>query len=210
MTGNSKHQCLIYKGSPSGHLANLANILAGKLKSNHRCIYLHSPSMVEEMRACLCGLGLDVAKEVEKGSLILTSDQTHLEEGRFNPERMLNFMRNAVKQAVADGYAALWATGDMAWEFGGKINISKLFDYEYALEEFFQETPHLYGICQYHRDTLPPYALQAALTSHKDIWLNETLVQNPHYMQVRDSLSPADLDNDIENLASLSMAQARS
>jgi hypothetical protein len=201
----SNHQCLIYQGSPSGHLEKLAHILIEKLRANHRCVYLNSPAMVNEMRDCLSGAGVDVTKEADKGALILTSDQTHLEKGAFDPDKMLTFLKSAVKQAVIDGYKALWATGDMAWEFGGKIDIDKMFEYEYALEKFFHETSYLSGICQYHRDTIPPSAIRVALAAHQNIWLNNALIlHNPHYMQVRDIPSAEELDSDLEKLISAS------
>ena len=42
----------------------------------------------------------------------------------------------------------------------------------------------LSGICQYHRDTLPPQAILSALQTHKGIRVNETLMRlNPHYQR---------------------------
>jgi hypothetical protein len=209
MKSTSCHQCLIYQGSPSGHLATLANILVEKLKSNHRCVYLNSPAMVDEMKSCLCAAGVDVEKETKKGALILTSDQTHLQNNEFDPNRMLDFLRQSVKQAVLDGYKSLWATGDMLWEFGGKIDIDKLFEYEYALEEFFHETSYLSGICQYRRDTVPPEAIRVALTVHQNIWLNKSFIlDNPYYMQIRDIHTAEELDGDLEKLVAASTVQA--
>ena len=46
----------------------------------------------------------------------------------------------------------------------------------------FGDLPALSGICQYHRDTLPDNALQAALSKHGGVYLNETLSRlNPLY-----------------------------
>jgi hypothetical protein len=68
----------------------------------------------------------------------------------------------------------------MTWEFGNESNLLKLLDYERKLEEFMQENPALSGICQYHRDTLSPYAM--ALDTHKTVYVNQTLSRlNPHY-----------------------------
>ena len=55
---------------------------------------------------------------------------------------MLAMLADAINDALAHGYAGLWATGDMTWE--------------------------LSGICQYHRDTLPEDALQVALSKHRE------------------------------------------
>src|SRR5581483_7714705 len=114
----SRHQCLIYRGSPAQHLPALAALMRRKLAERHRCLYLDSPPMVAGLRSYLAAAGVDVAHEVEKRSLILSSDQGHLVNGQFDPDLMLRSLEEAVQQALSDGYEGLWATGDMTWEFG--------------------------------------------------------------------------------------------
>jgi MEDS: MEthanogen/methylotroph, DcmR Sensory domain len=182
MRQTSRHQCLIYQGAPSKHLDRLARSLIDNLRRNNRCLYLNSPAMVAGMRSWLSALGLEVTKELEKGALILSSERSHLEGGQFNIEKMLASLQTAVAQALADGYAGLWASGDMTWEMGENPDLAKLLEYEHALEQFMQTNLSLSGICQYHRDTLPPAAILVALRTHKDVRVNETLMRfNPHY-----------------------------
>jgi len=182
MQHDSRHQCLIYQGAPSRHLERLAQLIIERLRRNNRCLYLNSPAMVAGMRSWLSALGLDVAREIDKGALILSSDRSHLEDGEFNVEKMLATLQNVLAQALSDGYAGLWASGDMTWELGDRLDLPKLIQYEQALEEFMQKNYGLSGICQYHRDTLPPAAVLAALKNHKGVRINETLLRfNPHY-----------------------------
>jgi hypothetical protein len=172
-----RHQCLIYEGAPSKHLGSLARTIIDKLKANNRCLYLNSPPMVAGIRSYLSAGGLDLRKEIERGALILSSDQGHLVNGRFEVKRMLDMLTNAVRQALADGYTALWATGDMTWEFGNERNLTKLLEYEWKLEEFMQDTPAIGGVCQYHRDTLPLKVIHEALYTHKAVYINDTLTR---------------------------------
>jgi hypothetical protein len=173
---------MIYEGSPVKHLPGLARLTREKLRANHRCLYLNSPSMVAGIRSYLAADGLDVAQEVSKGSLVLSSAWDHLADGVFDPAQMLSMLTDAVRKALADGYAGLWATGDMTWELGSEKNCAKLLAYECGLEEMFRNCPALSGICQYHRDTLPEDALRAALSKHRGVYLNETLSRiNPFY-----------------------------
>jgi MEDS: MEthanogen/methylotroph, DcmR Sensory domain len=88
-----------------------------------------------------------------------------------------------VDQALNEGYAGLWATGDMSWEFGPKKDFSKLLAYEWRLEELFSKHPTLCGICQYHKDTLPREIAHQGLLTHQAIFINDTLSRlNPHYV----------------------------
>jgi hypothetical protein len=170
-----RHQCLIYDGAPSRHLDALSETIIERLKTNHRCLYLNSPPMVAGMRARLAAAGLNLVEYIEGGALVLTSDQGHLLQGKFDVDRMLGLLDQAVRQALDDGYVGLWATGDMTWELGSEINPDKLLDYERRLEEYMHNTPALSGVCQYHRATLPAHAIDVALETHPSRYINATL-----------------------------------
>lgn len=188
-----RHQCLIYEGSPSRHLASLAQVVRERLAENFRCFYLNSPPMVAGMRSYLAAAGVDVAHEVSKASLVVSADRSHLDGDVFSVDRMLELLENALDQALEEGYRGLWATGDMTWEFGPQKDFGRLLEYEWRLEELFRRRDHLCGICQYHEETLPNQAPRQALLSHQAIFVNQTLSRiNPHYIEAR---SFADLVN---------------
>jgi hypothetical protein len=165
-------------------LADIARTLIEKLKMKRRCLYLNSPPMVAGMRSQLAAAGLDVAAEVKRGALILTADQGHLVEGKFDVDRMLRLLQDALLGALADGYDGLWAAGDMTWEFGSEANLDKLADYERRLERFIQANPAMSGVCLYHRNTLPPHAIETARVTHSALYINAGLSQlNSRYYQ---------------------------
>ena len=146
--------------------------------------------MVTGMRSYLFAAGIDVTKEIVKGSLVLSSSNAHLVEGRFIVDRMLGMLKEALHQALHDGYQGLFATGDMSREFGPEKDFSKLLEYEWRLEELLQAHPALSGICQYHADTLRPEVLRHGLLTHSSLFINDTLSRlNPHYVE-RDSFAP--------------------
>ena len=173
---------MIYDGSPAKHLGQLAALIVGKLLAKNRCLYLNSPAMVAGLRSYLAADGVDVEREITEGSLILSSDLSHLANGVFDVERMLGMLNNAVTQALNDGYDGMWTTGDMTWEFGNEQNLGKLLEYECGLEELFRQQPALCGICQYHTGTLPFVAIKDGLCTHEAIYVNGTISRiNPYY-----------------------------
>lgn len=177
-----RHQCLIYDGSPAKQLPALTALILRRLRENWRCVYLNSAPMIAGIRSYLAASGLDVARTVDSGALVLSSAQDHLVRGCFDKARMLGILTDTVHQARQDGYANLLVTGDMSWEFGNQRDFAELLEYEYGLERLFERYPSLHGICQYHRDTLPPEATVKALHGHQAVWLNETLSRlNPWY-----------------------------
>jgi hypothetical protein len=203
-----RHQCLVYEGSPAKMLPALAAHIKQRLDENYRCLYLNSPTMVVGMRSYLFAAGVDVVYEVAKGRLILSSDQSHLKEGRFYPEAMLHTLEETMNQALSDGYRGLWATGDMTWELGPDKNPQKLLEYEWRLEEFFQKHPTISGICQYHKDTMSREAACNSLLVHPMLFINQTLTRvNPHFTPTKAPLVSAaptpELIHTIQNLCAL-------
>lgn len=183
MASLRRHQCLIYAGSPIQYLPAVTAAICRKLKENQRCLYLNSIPMVAGLRSYLAATGLDVAQHEQKGSLILSSDQDHLVNGHFAIEHMMQTLQNALEEARGDGYAGMWATGDMSWEFGPDRDFSKLVEYEWQLEEFFRSNPDFGGVCQYHADTLPWQCLHHGVATHPAIFVNDTLSRiNPDYV----------------------------
>ena len=192
MEDESRHQCLIYDGAPSQKLRMLAIILQRKLDEGYRCLYLNSAPMYAGMRSTLAAMGIDVASEIAKARLILSSEP--VSSGRdFESGVMLNKLEDSLDQALNDGYKGLWATGDMTWEFGSGKNFSKLLEYEWGLEEIFHKRKELCGICQYHQDTLPQEAMRQSLLTHPNIVISDTLSRiNPLYLK---STQHAELKN---------------
>jgi len=131
--------------------------------------------MVAGIASALAAAGVDVEHERRTGSLMLLSDQSHLKHGRFDPDIMLARLAGEIAGALADGYVGLWASGDMAWEFGPERDFSKLVEYERGLEALFRAQPALSGVCQYHTDLLPDDAAHLGLTLHPAVYVNETL-----------------------------------
>ena len=139
--------------------------------------------MVAGIRSYLAAAGLDLARELDRGALVLSSDQGHLIDGQFDSDRMLGLLEDAIDEALRDGFSGLWAAGDMTWEFGNEKNFVKLLDYERGLEQLFEKHASLSGVCQYHTDTLPIGVVEHGLRIHKGIFVNETLSRiNPYYL----------------------------
>jgi len=179
----SRHHCLVYVGAPSRHLAPLAAVVREKLAQNHRCLYLNSRPMVAGMRSYLAAAGVDVTREINRRSLVLSSEQDHLVDGRFDVDRMMNTLDGALRQALKDGYAGLWASGDMTWEMGPDKDFSTLLEYV---------------------DTLPFETVREGFRAHNSLFINKTLALiNPYYIQpetIRDNIPNVRVDAAILRL----------
>lgn len=208
MASLARHQCLIYSGSPAHHVSVLAAQTLKKLSENYRCFHLNSPTMIAGLRSSLAALGMDVAAETARGSLVVSSEQHHLVNGRFDMDNMLKALEEAIDGALNDGYRGLWVSGDMSWEYGPQRDFKSLLEYEWRLEELFKRRPALEGVCQYHGDTLPREAMRDGLEAHTAIFVNETLsMVNPYYVKrplfTHGAMTITTLDSAIEDLCRL-------
>jgi hypothetical protein len=203
-----RHQCVVYKGSPSRCLRALSGSIQKKLLANYRCLYLNSPTMIAGLRSYLLLAGTLVTKEMSKGSLVLSSSNDHLAGGRFDCGRMLARLEQAVHEALQDGYTGLWATGDMSWQFGAERDFSKLLEYEWRLNELFHRYPALSGVCEYQADSLPYDVLRQGLLTHPSLYVSDTRSRtNPHYVRpeayTAQALTEPALDHTIRRLCTL-------
>lgn len=170
----SRHKCLIYEGDPSEQLPVVIPFLLDGLGNNWRCLYLGSPKAVRMAEQALAANGINTANETKRGALILSTDNSHLNTGAFEPKKMVDWLSQAVDDAVNAGFSGLCATGDMKWELGEDANFDHLAEYEARLEQLFRSKP-LRGICQYHRDVLPPQAVRNALAAHRSAYVGAAL-----------------------------------
>lgn len=144
---------------------------------------------------------VDVAKEIAKTSLMLSSDPAISAEGVFDTDLMICKLESAVEQALKDGYNGLFATGDITWEFGAQQeNFTKLLEYEWKLEKLFHKQPKLSGICQYHQNTLPREVMRQGLLSHRALFVNETLARvNEYYSETASEAEEAAKDPALDD-----------
>jgi hypothetical protein len=173
---------LIYEGSPSRQAPGLAAVAAARLKSNYRCMFFGSAEMVAHVESSLTAAGIDVPAVVAQGKLILSSARQVFGDG-LNPDAILKSVGKATNDALSDGYAGLWATGDVGWQFGPLKDACRLLDYEREVEQFYRDHPQFSGICQYHTSTLSPEAVRYGLLSHPTLFVSANLsLINPHYL----------------------------
>jgi signal transduction histidine kinase len=188
----SRHKCLIYDGDPSEQLPVVVPLLVDGLRDNWRCLYLGDPAAVEMIGTALERKGIDTQSEAKRGALVLSSDRSHLKDGRFDASVMLEGLSSSIDDAVQSGFRGLCATGDMRWELGADENFELLLDYEARLDQIFRDKP-LRGICQYHRRMVPAKALRDALVTHRSMFLGGALNRdNLFYVPPELTLASAD------------------
>lgn len=153
------------------------------LNQNYRCLYGNSEPLVAEMRSQLSQVGVDVSRAERNGSLVLFSNLPRSDSGRFDPELGMNFAVNELQRALNDGFAGLFATGDMAWELGPDCDHAMVRSYEQRLDAFVESHPQFTVLCLYHGPALSSELARVGLATHQAMFFHEHLsVPNPAYV----------------------------
>src|SRR5688500_10809180 len=98
----SRHKCLVYDVAPADQLPVVVPLLMDGLHDNWRCLYLGSPDTVQMVDMALSAKGVDTDREKKRNALVLSSDRSHLRDGRFDPQAMVDGLSAAIDQAVRD------------------------------------------------------------------------------------------------------------
>ena len=145
------HYCGIYR-TDDDHRAMITEFVREGVVRHEKIVYLVNITSVEQLRATLTAGGIDVAPLIDSGQLvILTAKEAYLQDGQFDPDKMIDLLREETDKALAEGYAALRATGEMTWALAGEPGSERLVEYESRVNKLFNESKKCYGLCQYDR-----------------------------------------------------------
>ena len=175
------HICALY-GTSEEQAAVAAHYIADGLRHRERCLFAADDApALERFRAALAGEGIDVADaEARTALIVLSKEEAHLVDGRFDCERILRTLSAGVEAALNDGFARFRACGDVSWLLDHAPGSEDLVTYEALLNEFFRSA-HGLGMCQYDRRRLPAGLLDHAIAMHSTIVVDGLHKENPHY-----------------------------
>ncbi|MEW6141738.1 MAG: PAS domain S-box protein [Chloroflexota bacterium] len=194
------HLCLIYETWEEWREAVVPFIAIG-LKRGEKCIYIADTSTAEQVKGYLSQEGIDSAAAEQKGQLVVLSHtEAYTREGSFDPDRMISLLIEATKQAVAEGYPALRATGEMTWALRGLPGSEKLIEYESKLNhDVFPHYPCL-AICQYDRWKFDPEVIKGVLMTHPMIVRGARIYRNFYYIPPEEFVHHKRVEREVQHL----------
>ncbi len=175
------HICPIYKNAAE-QMAVAIPFLKDGLVRGERCLYIADDQTAKQTAQALEAAGVDVAHEQARLALsILTKRETYLKSGEeFDPQAMIDFLRQAEIQAIADGFSGLRVLGEMTWALGPKVTGHQLIEFE-ALVNKFLENSRTLGLCQYNRQRFDAAVIHDILRTHPATILGDQVYPNPYY-----------------------------
>ncbi|MFP4058258.1 MAG: MEDS domain-containing protein [Candidatus Brocadiia bacterium] len=204
-----EHLCCIYE-TEEEHRAVLAPFLRQGIEAGHRVAYIADARTEETILGYLRREGIDPAATLASGQLsILGPDDTYLRRGVFDPEAMLELLRNATQQALEEGHAALRVTGEMSWALRGATGSERLIEYEAKLNHFLP-TSRCLAICQYDRRLFEPKLLLDVLRTHPLAVIGTDVCENFYYVPPEEYLAARSAEAELSRALNSLREQARS
>ena len=200
------HYCGIYR-TDEDQRAIIIDFVRDGVARGEKMIYIVNVQSAEQLRATLAAAGIAAEALVDKGQLvILTAKEAYLKHGNFDPDKMIELLREETDAALAAGYTALRVTGEMTWALSGEPGSERLVEYESRLNHFFPSRK-CYAVCQYDRRRFDAEMLLDILHTHPKVLFGKVGLDNsemyyvpPEMFLERDRQS-ATLDTWLKNLS---------
>ncbi len=135
------------------------------IEDRERCVYIAHENTLTEIRKEFREAGIDVDAAAASGALsIVTTHDTYLRHGIFEPERMIADLDRDVRFALQMGFSGLRVTGEMSWALDLPYALSRLCEYE---RELCRRWPsQLGGLCQYNESLFTPQVVDKMAGCH--------------------------------------------
>jgi two-component system, chemotaxis family, sensor kinase Cph1 len=155
------------------------------LRNRERCVYIAHENTLTDILSEFMSAGVDVDAASARGALsIVTTHDTYLRHGIFEPEKMIADLDRDVRFALQLGFSGLRVTGEMSWALDLPFALSRLCEYE---QELCRRWPsQLGGLCQYDESRFPVDVVERMAACHCAVMRDGNLIrQHAH--------GPADL-----------------
>jgi hypothetical protein len=114
--------------------------------------------------------GLPLDKIIARGLLrVLPPSQTYLLPGRFDAQRMLDFIETAIEAGLEAGHKRVLMTGEMTWSLQGTPGAEQMAAYEEKLNPLVDKYPAVTIVCQYDLKRFSGDIILDALLTHPSI-----------------------------------------
>ncbi len=182
-----RHVCLPFE-TDSEKLEAVASFLIEGLTRGKRCLFVGTPDELAELGGPLEAAGICVSRALSRRSVLFsTREDAYLKDGAFHPQLVLDHIEQQVRDAVADGFSGLYATGELVYEPAGE-DWRRIVWYEAQINDAFARLPFA-ALCRYPRSVVPAERVRDVLRTHPVAVVRGESCTNPFYERTELSLS---------------------
>jgi hypothetical protein len=182
------HMCYIFNDDDERHQL-IAKYIESGLRDNEEVGYFHSKLEEKPVEESLKDLGVDpIPPNLKPGQFKSSfADDTYCPGHVFTPEGMFGRLREFYDGAMAAGYRAARASGEMEWALKHIPGSERLIEYEAGINLLVNDYPFT-AICQYDARLFDGATLFEVLRVHPAMVIRGQVVRNPYYIPAEEYL----------------------
>lgn len=185
-----RHLALFYD-TPSEQMNALTPFLEYGLTTNQKCICLLDVNSPARIRQAFHKRPIDIEHHIEAGDLELRdASEVYLDAG-FNPDQMIQTLKDTSEETLRAGYDGLFIAGENSWCFHTEMDFDPILDFEAEFDAVCPDLP-IVALCQYDLTQFGEASAAKALWTHEKIIYRDTLCENPFYIPPAEYRSDAD------------------
>lgn len=206
-----RHVCLPFE-TDSEKLEAAASFVIEGLTRGKRCLFVGTADEMSDLAQALeATAGICASRARSRGRLLFaTPEEAYLKDGVFDPQLVLDRVEQHVREAVADGFTGLYATGELVYDPADE-DWRRIVWYEAQINETFARLPFV-ALCRYPRAVVPARRVQDVLRTHPAAIVRGESCRNPFYERTHLALSDdsqARLDWQLRQLRVQNRAERR-
>ncbi|MGJ5817386.1 MEDS domain-containing protein [Paludibaculum fermentans] len=177
----SRHVCALFNSEEEEYRILLPFIQNG-LACGDKAIHIVNPNQDSEHVERLASAGIDAATALRTGQLeVRANTETYLQDGRFDPDRMLEVFEQIAGGDPQHGYPLSRIVCRMDWAADGRTHVDNLIEFEARVNDIWSRHDDVV-ICTYHLTQFSGDAVIDILRTHPLVLLGGMLQRNPFYI----------------------------
>ena len=179
--GTQRHACAFFNSADEEYRALLPFIREG-FDCGHRSLHIVDPERCDDHRLRLTSAGIDVARAEHGGSFQLCCWQdAYLRDGRFEQDRMLAFLHEALESGRKQGFAMTRLVAHMEWATGESPGVEDLVEYETRINHMWPQHEDAV-ICVYDLARFRADVVMDIMRTHPVVLIGGILHENPFFV----------------------------
>jgi hypothetical protein len=181
------HVCQVFSEDDERQDSILHFILSG-LQAKERTSCFSDKMTDQAIEEFLSHNGVSCQDAKRSGAFALTgAAEVYFKDHRFDPDQMLDLLREFYKESVGQGYTAMRVIGEMSPEVQHLPGGSRLLEYESRVSILLRDCP-VTAVCQYDARLFDGAAIMDILKVHPLMVIRGSVVHNPFYIKPEDFL----------------------
>lgn len=181
------HMCLVFT-KEEDRVESLLKFLLSGLKENERAACFSGKLTEESLREYLAENNISYdERKAQKAIMLSGTSEIYFQDGRFDPERMLNTLTAYYNESREMGFPASRVIGEMIPEVKQVPGGERLLEYESRVSMLLRDHP-ITTVCQYDARAFDGATIMEVLKVHPKMIINGSVINNPFFIEPEDYL----------------------